>query len=63
MKDLIERLRDAANGFFGRDHPLGDYGICDEAAAALSSQAARIEELEARIAELEPQGVHDARTV
>jgi hypothetical protein len=28
---IVRELREAANGFFPT-HPLGDYGVCDEAA-------------------------------
>ncbi|MGB3846025.1 MAG: hypothetical protein WA940_09165 [Sphingopyxis sp.] len=42
--DLIERLRNCANGLW-TVHPLGDYGICDEAAARIATQQEAIDEL------------------
>lgn len=47
-KELVERLNNASNGIFDV-HPLGDYGICEEAAQAISTLTAEIEELRAAL--------------
>lgn len=44
---LIERLRRAANGLLPLKTNAGDYGLCDEAAAALEAAAVRERELNA----------------
>lgn len=52
--DIVERLRACANGIGSLKTELGDYGICDEAAAEITrlraALAARIEEC-AKVAE------------
>ena len=44
MVELVERLRQAANGFFPAS-PLGDYGVCDEAASAIETLLKQQEEM------------------
>ena len=43
MVELVERLRQAANGFFPASN-LGDYGVCDEAASAIETLLKQQEE-------------------
>ena len=44
MDELVKRLRQAANGFFPAS-PLGDYGVCDEAASAIETLLKQQEEM------------------
>jgi hypothetical protein len=48
LAEMMRRLKQAGNGLFPPS-PLGDYGVCDEAAALIQSLSERIAVLEGHV--------------
>ena len=54
---LIERLEGAANGVVSMKTDRGDYGLLNEAAAALRDQQSKMQMMQARLDRWEPRPV------